>query len=179
MLLPLHIICFLHLLCINYKCTQPCYFPLPHKSAAQKVKMDWNSLTRSFRLCAAPVAIPVELWSLPLFRFERVILVHWRHYLYNKYILFMIFVYLWTLYVHVCKINDHMQWVLGFACKIGYATDFLAARSARSMLSPSPVELPICLPNKFATQTRRTTIWISLQEGLVSSQDQQRKDQMK
>ncbi len=68
---PLHIILFLHLLSTNHKCTQPCYFPLLYKHAAQKVKMDWNSLTSSSRLCAASVAIPVELWSLPLFHFAR------------------------------------------------------------------------------------------------------------
>jgi hypothetical protein len=31
--------------------------------------MDWNSLTRSSRLRVAPVAVPVGLWSLLLFRF--------------------------------------------------------------------------------------------------------------
>jgi hypothetical protein len=30
--------------------------------------MDWNSSMRSSRLRVAPVAIPVVLWSLPLFR---------------------------------------------------------------------------------------------------------------
>jgi hypothetical protein len=69
LLLPRIIILFLHLLSTNDKCTQPCYFPLLLKPAAQKEKMDWNSLTRSSRLCVAPVAVPVELWSLPLFRF--------------------------------------------------------------------------------------------------------------
>jgi hypothetical protein len=34
-----------------------------------------NSSMMSFRLCATTVAIPVELWSLPLFCYERVILV--------------------------------------------------------------------------------------------------------
>jgi hypothetical protein len=63
------IILFLHLLSTNHKCTQPCYFPLLLKPAAQKEKMDWNSLMKSSRLRVAPVAIPVELWSLPLFRF--------------------------------------------------------------------------------------------------------------
>jgi hypothetical protein len=51
----------------QHKCTQPCYFPLLLKPATQKEKMDWNSSTRSFRLDVAPVAIPVELLSLPLF----------------------------------------------------------------------------------------------------------------
>jgi hypothetical protein len=69
LLLPCIIILFLHLLSTNHKCTQPCYFPLLLKPAAQKEKMDWNSSTRSSRLCVAPVAIPVELWSLLLFCF--------------------------------------------------------------------------------------------------------------
>jgi hypothetical protein len=65
----LHIIYFLHLLSTNHKCTQPCYFPLLFKPAAQKEKMGWNSLTRSSRLRVAPVAIPVVLWSLLMFHF--------------------------------------------------------------------------------------------------------------
>jgi hypothetical protein len=31
--------------------------------------MDWNSSTRSSRLRVSPVAVPMVLWSLPLFRF--------------------------------------------------------------------------------------------------------------
>jgi hypothetical protein len=69
LLLPCIIILFLHLLSTNHKCTKPCYFPLLLKLAAQKEKMDWNSLMRSSRLRVASVAVPVELWSLPLFRF--------------------------------------------------------------------------------------------------------------
>jgi hypothetical protein len=67
--ITLHIIYFLHLLSINHKCTQPCYFPLPLKPAAQKERMDWNSSMRSSRLRVTPVAVPVVLWSLSLFRF--------------------------------------------------------------------------------------------------------------
>jgi hypothetical protein len=59
----------LHLLSTNHKCTQPYYFPLLLKPAAQKEKIDWNSSTRSSRLHVAPVAVPVVLWSLPLFHF--------------------------------------------------------------------------------------------------------------
>jgi hypothetical protein len=62
---------FIYLLSSNHKCTQPCYFPLLLKLAAQKEMVDWNSLTRSSRLCAALVAVLVVLWSLPLFRFAR------------------------------------------------------------------------------------------------------------
>jgi hypothetical protein len=51
LLLPCIIILSLHLLSTNHKCTQPCYFPLLLKPAAQKEMMDWNSLTRSSRLC--------------------------------------------------------------------------------------------------------------------------------
>jgi hypothetical protein len=69
LLLPGIIILFLHLLSTNHKCTQLCYFPLLLKPAAQKEKMDWNSSMRSSMLRVAPVAVPVELWSLLLFRF--------------------------------------------------------------------------------------------------------------
>jgi hypothetical protein len=64
----LHTTYFPHLLSTNHMCTQPCYFLLLLKSAAQKEKMDWNFLTRSSRLLVAPVTVPVELWSFPLFR---------------------------------------------------------------------------------------------------------------
>jgi hypothetical protein len=53
----------------EYQRTQHCYFLLLLKPAAQKEKVDWNSSTRSSRLCVAPVAVPVVLYSLPLFRF--------------------------------------------------------------------------------------------------------------
>jgi hypothetical protein len=69
LLLPCIIILFIHMLNINHKCTQPCYFLLLLKPAAQKEKMVWNSSMRSSRLRVAPVAVPMELWSLPLFRF--------------------------------------------------------------------------------------------------------------
>jgi hypothetical protein len=65
----LHIIYFLHLLSTNHKCTEPCYFPLLLKPAAEKEKMGWNFSTRGSRLRVTPVAVPVVLWSLPLFCF--------------------------------------------------------------------------------------------------------------
>jgi hypothetical protein len=40
LLLPCIIILFLHLLSTNHKCTQPYYFPLLLKLAAQKERMD-------------------------------------------------------------------------------------------------------------------------------------------
>jgi hypothetical protein len=69
LLLSCIIILSLHLLSTNHKCTQPYYFSLLLKHAAKKEKMDWNYSTRSFRLSVTPVVVPMELWSLPLFRF--------------------------------------------------------------------------------------------------------------
>jgi hypothetical protein len=69
LLLPYIITLFLHLLSTNHKCTQPCYFSLLLKPAAQKEKMDWNSSVRSSRIRVDPVAVPVEFWSLLLFHF--------------------------------------------------------------------------------------------------------------
>jgi hypothetical protein len=69
LLLPCISTLFLHLLSTNHKCTQPCYFPLLLKPTAQKEKMDSNSSMKSSRLRVAPVAVPMELWSLPLFHF--------------------------------------------------------------------------------------------------------------
>jgi hypothetical protein len=65
LLLPCIIILSLHLLSTNHKCTQPYYFSLLFKSAAQKEKMDWSS-----KLLIAPITVPVELWSIPLFLFR-------------------------------------------------------------------------------------------------------------
>jgi hypothetical protein len=53
LLLSCIIILSRHLLCTNHKCTQPCYFPLLLKPAAQKENMDWISLMRSSRLRVA------------------------------------------------------------------------------------------------------------------------------
>jgi hypothetical protein len=54
LVIPLHVIYFLHLLSTNHKCTQPCYFPLLLNPAAQKEMMDWNSSMMSSRLRVAP-----------------------------------------------------------------------------------------------------------------------------
>jgi hypothetical protein len=39
------------------------------QTCSQKEKMDWNSSMNCSMLHVAPIAIPMELWSLPLFRF--------------------------------------------------------------------------------------------------------------
>jgi hypothetical protein len=67
LVLPCIIILFLHLVSTNHKCTQPCYFLLLLKPAAQKERMDWNSSTRSSRLRVALAVFPVVLWSILLF----------------------------------------------------------------------------------------------------------------
>jgi hypothetical protein len=51
----------LHMLSTNHKCTQPWYFPLPLKPAAQKENMDCNSSMMSSKLRVAPIAVPVVL----------------------------------------------------------------------------------------------------------------------
>jgi hypothetical protein len=56
--------------------------------------MDWNSSTMSSRLRVAPVAVPVELWSLPLFCFIESCHSLQRLYLCNNYTLFVTFGYL-------------------------------------------------------------------------------------
>jgi hypothetical protein len=72
LLLPLHIIYFLHLLSTNHKCTQPCYFPMLLKPAAQKLKKIWDSLMRSSRQAITPGRLPVELWCLSAAMLPRV-----------------------------------------------------------------------------------------------------------
>jgi hypothetical protein len=56
--------------------------------------MDWNSSTKSSRLRVTLVAVPVVLWSLPLFLFIESRLSLYIHYLCNNYTLFMTFSYL-------------------------------------------------------------------------------------
>jgi hypothetical protein len=65
LLLTCIIILFLLLLSTNHKCTQPYYFPLLLKPAAQKEMMDWNSSTRSSRLRVARLSF---LWCYGVFR---------------------------------------------------------------------------------------------------------------
>jgi hypothetical protein len=73
--------------------------------------MDWNSSTRSSWLCTVLVAIPVVLWSLPLFhctsRESRFGL--YKHYLCNKYTLFTTFGYPWTFLARMCGTIDPGQ----------------------------------------------------------------------
>jgi hypothetical protein len=73
--IPCIIILFLYLLSTNYKCTQPCYFSLLYKPAAQKVMMGMkNSSMRSSSLALLRLLF-CGLWSLSLLCFVRVVLV--------------------------------------------------------------------------------------------------------
>jgi hypothetical protein len=85
--------------------------------------VDWNSSTRSSGLRVAPVAIPMELWSLPLLCFIESHHSLSRHYLCNNYTLFVTFGYLWTLLGRMCGTIDPgscIRCVLGFSIKTGY-----------------------------------------------------------
>jgi hypothetical protein len=106
LVIPLHIIYFLHLLSTNHKCTQPCYFPLLLKPAAQKETMDWNSLMRS--LGYASPRLPF-LWCYGVFRYfisQRVILVFKRHYLCNNYTLSYDIWLSVSTFGHMCGTSD-------------------------------------------------------------------------
>jgi hypothetical protein len=65
LLLPCIIILFMHSLSTNHKCTQPYYFCLLLKPAAQKEKMDWNS---SMRVLGYLLPQLPFMWSYRVFR---------------------------------------------------------------------------------------------------------------
>jgi hypothetical protein len=79
---------FLHLLSTNRLCTQPCYFPLLYKPAAQKLKEILDSSMRSFVLTITPSRLPVELWCRSAAVSSRVFdLVFCKILFSNKYII--------------------------------------------------------------------------------------------
>jgi hypothetical protein len=69
----MHVIFFLYLLSTNYKCTQPCYFPLLLKPAAQKLKKIWSAITWCSRGAMATHRLPVQLWCLSAAMSSRVL----------------------------------------------------------------------------------------------------------
>jgi hypothetical protein len=64
---------FLHLLIANHKCTQPCYFLLLYKPAAQKLKEILDSFMRSSRRAITPDRLLVVLWCLSAAMLSRVL----------------------------------------------------------------------------------------------------------
>jgi hypothetical protein len=123
--LPLHIILFLHLLSINHKCTQPCYFPLLLKLAAQKLKKNWSTSIWCSRRVINPSRLPVELWCRSATLLLRVfILVFCKTLFGNKcYILwYWLFCIHYPFYVrYMCKLDSwaHMLWEFGLTLKLG------------------------------------------------------------
>jgi hypothetical protein len=81
----------------NHKCTQPCYFPLLYKLAAQKLKKIWDSSMRSSRQTITPSWLHVELRSLSTVVTSRVFaLVFGKTLFGNKYII----LWHWLFYIH-------------------------------------------------------------------------------
>jgi hypothetical protein len=64
---------FLYLLSTNHKCTQPCYFLLLYKPAAQKLKEILYSLMMSSRRAITHGRLLVELWCLSAAMLSRVL----------------------------------------------------------------------------------------------------------
>jgi hypothetical protein len=98
--------------------------PMLLKPTAQKENMDWNFSTRSSSLCAAPVAI---LWCYGVFhwsiQFQESHFSLLKHYLCNKYTLFMTFGYLWILLIPMYGTigpGEYIRWILSFGIKNEY-----------------------------------------------------------
>jgi hypothetical protein len=120
---PLHIILFLHLLSTNHKCTQPCYFPYNTNVLLRRWR--WTRiLWRGVIGCA--LSWLLHLWGYGVFHCSILQESHLgllRHYLCNKYTLFVTFGYMWTLLVRMCATIDpgtYIWWVHGFGIKTGY-----------------------------------------------------------
>jgi hypothetical protein len=106
-IIPCIIILFLHLLSTNHMFPQPCYFPCCRNLLLRRWRLLWRILRRGVLRYALPWLL--LLWSYGVFHCsvsQETHLCLLRHYLCNKYILFMTFGYLWTLFVCVCWTND-------------------------------------------------------------------------
>jgi hypothetical protein len=69
-------------------CTQPCYFPMLLKPAAQKLKEILDSSMRSSRRAITPGRLPMELWCCSAIVSLRVFtLVFCKTLFSNKYII--------------------------------------------------------------------------------------------
>jgi hypothetical protein len=71
--------------------------------------MDWNSSMRSSRLRVALAAVPVVLWSLPLFCFIESVLV-FKDIIYVTIIIYICDIWLSVdTFGHICGIIDHVS----------------------------------------------------------------------
>jgi hypothetical protein len=66
---------------------------------------------RSSRLRIAPVIVPVELWSLPLFRSVKSRHILLIYYFCNNYTLFVIFGYLGIFLSRMCETIDPESYI--------------------------------------------------------------------
>jgi hypothetical protein len=121
---------FLHFLSTNHKYTQPCYSNLPLR------RRRWIEILRWGVLGSALPQVPF-LWCYGVFRSFVSQESHFsllRHYLCNKYTLFMTFGYLLTLLVCMCWTIDpgsYIRWVFGFGIKIGYGKKWYQSHVSR------------------------------------------------
>jgi hypothetical protein len=136
LLLPCIIILFLHLLSTNHKCTQPCYFSLLLKRAAQKERMDWRWGVLGFVLPRLSF-----LWCYGVFRCSvplRVIIV-FRDTIYAIIIIFIHDIWLSVnTFGRMCGTIDPgscIRWVLGFGIKTEYDKSGTRAVSTVGMLA--------------------------------------------
>jgi hypothetical protein len=136
--LSLHFIYLLHLLSTNHRCTQPCYFSLLSKPAAQKEKMDWN-----FSMMSSGYVLPrlLFLWCYGVFRCSvllRVILVI-KDIIYVIIILYIHDIWLsMDTFTRMCGTIDPgscIRWIFSFGIKIGYDRDVVPMKS-HAELSP-------------------------------------------
>jgi hypothetical protein len=88
LLLSYIIILFLHLLSTNHKCTQPCYFLLLYKHAAQKLKKIWSTSIWCSSQVITLGRLPIELWCLSAAMLLRVFDLVFYKILFGKYIIY-------------------------------------------------------------------------------------------
>jgi hypothetical protein len=123
LVIPLHIIYFLHLLSTNHKCTQPCYF-FCYSNLLLRRRW-WTGILRRWVLGYASPRLPFP-WCYGVFRCSvshRVVLVFKRHYLCNNYTPSYDIWLSVTTFGHMCGTSDPVsciRWVLSFGIKTGY-----------------------------------------------------------
>jgi hypothetical protein len=127
----------------NNKCTQPCYFPLPLKPAAQKLKKIWSTSIWCSRWAITTGRLPIELWCHSTTMSLRVIdLVFCKTLFNNKYFI----LWHWLFCIHFLDgmcVNlipghtyyEYSVWVLKLGMPLIYALRLL--RLGLDSLSPA------------------------------------------
>jgi hypothetical protein len=108
LILPLHIIYFLHLLSTNHKCTQPCYFPPAVQTCYSEVEEDLEYFDMVFRASDCPrwiacgVMVPFHCNASESGRLSLL----YRHYSINiLYIVTLVILYPFSVR-YVCKLDS-------------------------------------------------------------------------